>query len=125
MSCAELLRVKRQLETAQAQLSRGDSIMRELQSREADLQETVAAKDSQIGVLRVRFEEVERELQEKNKSVDELRVARDRYLNVMATSSTSNIVVIGNLIANLFSFYGIVQVYRHFSCKVGYLCCFK
>ena len=55
-----------------------DQLLRELQAREMDLQEALKAKDSQLGVLRVRMEEAERDVVTRKKEVETLQTERDR-----------------------------------------------
>ena len=59
-------------------MTSSDQIVRELQARESDLQESLTAKDSQLAVLRVRLEEADRELEEKRKSLKYLEGERNR-----------------------------------------------
>jgi peptidoglycan hydrolase CwlO-like protein len=59
-------------------MSTSDQMLRELQSREADLTEALKAKDSQLGVLRVRFEETEKELQGKKTTIESLKTDKHR-----------------------------------------------
>ena len=59
----ELFHMKRQYEQSNHQLSKNDQIVREMRSQENDFQEALSAKDSQLAILRVRFEESEKELQ--------------------------------------------------------------
>jgi hypothetical protein len=51
-----------------------------LQSREADSGEALAAKDSQIGVLRIRMEEADKQIQELHRQMQLLSGERDRYV---------------------------------------------
>ena len=52
---------------------------RELRSRENDLQEALNAKDSQLAVLRVRYEEASQEIGSQKKVVERLQGERDRW----------------------------------------------
>ena len=70
--------MKKKLDLQNQQLSRSDQIVREIQSREADLQETLTAKDSQIGVLRVRLDEADRTVKRLERQVAELTKERNR-----------------------------------------------
>ena len=78
--CAELTKLRRKNETQNAQLQRSDQIVRELTSQASDLQEALSAKDSQLGVLRVRFEEAEKQNQSNASVMNELRAQNDRYV---------------------------------------------
>ena len=55
--------------------------MRELTSQAADLQEALRAKDAQLGVLRVRFDEAEKQNASSAKIVDELRAQNERSVS--------------------------------------------
>lgn len=55
-----------------------DQLIRELQAREMDLQEALKAKDSQLAVLRVRHEELERAVSNRQKEVESLQTDRER-----------------------------------------------
>ena len=70
--------MKKKLDLQNQQLSRSDQIVREIQSREADLQETLTAKDSQIGVLRVRLDEADRTVKRLDRQVAELTKEKNR-----------------------------------------------
>ena len=72
---AELLKLRRKGDT---QLQKSDQIVRELQSQVDDFQEALSAKDSQLGVLRVRFEEADKLNQSNAKIMDGLRTQNDR-----------------------------------------------
>ncbi|XP_064624072.1 golgin subfamily A member 5-like [Lineus longissimus] len=76
----ELQKTKAKLVSYQQQMSASDQMSRELQSREADLTEALKAKDSQLGVLRVRFEETDKELQEKKTTIESLKSHNSRIL---------------------------------------------
>jgi len=75
---AAMLKMQRQAELHQSQLSRSDQVVRELQSKESDWQEALRAKDSQLAVLRVRFDEVDKELRAKQSMIDSVQAERDR-----------------------------------------------
>jgi hypothetical protein len=59
-----------------------DQLLRELQSREMDLQEALKAKDSQLAVLRVRMEEAERDISSRQREVESIQQDRDRCVCV-------------------------------------------
>lgn len=48
------------------------------ENREADLNEALKAKDSQLAVLRVRIQETDAELQGKTKSLEEIQAQNER-----------------------------------------------
>lgn len=60
--------------------SRTDQIIRELQARENDLTQAMAAKDTQLAVLRVRLEERDQEMKVKEHEIQSLKVERERYV---------------------------------------------
>lgn len=51
------------------------------ENREADLNEALKAKDSQLAVLRVRIQETDAELQGKTKALEETQVQNERFDN--------------------------------------------
>jgi hypothetical protein len=61
----EFNRAKKKIEHYQSQISESDKIIRELRSREEDMSESIKSKDSQLGVLRIRFIEIENDLKAK------------------------------------------------------------
>ena len=73
-----MLKMQRQGELHQSQLSQSDQVMRELQSKESDWQEALRAKDSQLAVLRVRLDEVDKDLRMKQSLIDSVQAERDR-----------------------------------------------
>ena len=87
--CAELTKLRRKSETQNAQLQRSDQIVRELTSQASDLQEALSAKDSQLGVLRVRFEEAEKQNQSNASVMNELRAQNDRYVCTLRHERTA------------------------------------
>ena len=58
-----------------------------MRAREEDLTESIKSKDSQLAILRVRFNEYEAELKEKKKEIDILRTESDRLLKEHSNSS--------------------------------------
>lgn len=82
---AELVRKK--LEGNQRTQSQSDQMVRELQSRESDLMEALQAKDSQLGVLRIRLEEADKQIESKQKSIASLEDDRSRILRDHSDSS--------------------------------------
>lgn len=81
----ELMRKK--LEGNQRTQSQSDQMVRELQSRESDLMEALQAKDSQLGVLRIRLEEADKQIESKQKSIAGLEDERSRILRDHSDSS--------------------------------------
>ncbi|XP_052270868.1 golgin subfamily A member 5-like isoform X2 [Dreissena polymorpha] len=67
--------------------SRSDQLVRELQNRESDLEESLRAKDTQLGVLRVRLEEADRERETRQRSLEQLQSERNRILRDHSDSS--------------------------------------
>lgn len=82
---AEFMRKK--LEGNQRTQSQSDQMVRELQSRESDLMEALQAKDSQLGVLRIRLEEADKQIESKQKSIASLEDDRSRILRDHSDSS--------------------------------------
>ena len=71
--------MKRQFDSHSHHQSQNDQLIRELQSRESDLNEALQAKDSQLAVLRVRLEETDKELSGAKKSIERLESENQRY----------------------------------------------
>lgn len=76
----DLAKLREKLREQSQSASKSDHVVRELQNREQDLMESLAAKDTQLGVLRVRLEEADRDLQIRQKSLESLQSERERYL---------------------------------------------
>lgn len=74
----ELVRMKEKMSQYTNSASIHDQLIRELQAREMDLQEALKAKDSQLAVLRVRHEELERDISNRQKEVESLQTDRER-----------------------------------------------
>ena len=74
----EYQRSRRKVDNFQAQISESDKIIRELRSREEDLSESIKSKDSQLAILRVRYNENETELNLKIKEIELVRSESDR-----------------------------------------------
>ncbi|XP_067682461.1 golgin subfamily A member 5-like isoform X2 [Haliotis asinina] len=83
----ELVKTKKKLEDYHNSASMHDQLVRELQARESDLSESLAAKDSQLAVLRVRLEEADRSVKEKEKQIEDLQSHRERILKDHTDSS--------------------------------------
>lgn len=83
---SELMR--RKLEGNQRTQSQSDQMVRELQSRESDLMEALQAKDSQLGVLRIRLEEADKQIESKQKSIASLEDDRSRSVRDKENLST-------------------------------------
>ena len=75
---SELAKLKRKNDTQNQQLQKSDQIVRELQSQVNDLTEALGAKDSQLGVLRVRFEEADKAQKSHEKIIADLRTQNER-----------------------------------------------
>ena len=76
---AELQTMRDKMRSLQQQLSQSEQIARELRAQEGDMMEALKAKDAQLAVLRVRFEDTEKELREKVRTMDGLKNEKDRY----------------------------------------------
>lgn len=83
----DYLKVKKKIENYQNQISQSDKIIRELRSREEDLNESIKSKDSQLAVFRVRLEEYDNELKNRKSEIDSLKSESDRILKDHSTSS--------------------------------------
>ncbi|KAJ8308640.1 hypothetical protein KUTeg_013514 [Tegillarca granosa] len=79
-SQSELNAVKKKLEDYNRHSSKNEQMIREFQSRENDLLETLTAKDSQLAVLRIRLEEADKTVEQKQKNINQLEEARNRIL---------------------------------------------
>ncbi|XP_061173626.1 golgin subfamily A member 5-like isoform X2 [Saccostrea echinata] len=77
---SEVEQMRRKMDNYQKTQSQSDQLVRELQSRESDLMEALQAKDSQLGVLRIRLEEADKQMESKQKSISELEEERGRIL---------------------------------------------
>lgn len=77
--CVDLAKLREKLREQSQSASKSDHVVRELQNREQDLMESLAAKDTQLGVLRVRLEEADRDLKNRQKSLESLQSERERY----------------------------------------------
>ena len=100
------MRVRRKLESQSHQFSQQDQSVRELRARENDSMETLSAKDTQLAVLRVRFEEIEKDLQEKSVKIAGLQGDRNRYPRQFIFSLI-NVIFVS---AQLFFLQGIQKV---------------
>ncbi|XP_006812377.1 golgin subfamily A member 5-like [Saccoglossus kowalevskii] len=83
----EMNRLRNQLRNRSSQMTETDSIIRQHRSREEDYVEAIAAKDSQLAVLRVRLEDLDKEVREKIKTIDILQNEKDRILKDHTDSS--------------------------------------
>ncbi|XP_046561935.1 golgin subfamily A member 5-like isoform X1 [Haliotis rubra] len=83
----ELVKTKKKLEDYHNSASMHDQLVRELQARESDLSESLAAKDSQLAVLRVRLEEADRSVKAREKQIENLQSHRERILKDHTDSS--------------------------------------
>lgn len=80
-------RARKKLENFQNVAAESDKVVRELRSREEDLNEAIKSKDSQLAVLRVRFTEQEGELDTKRKEIERIQSESDRILTDHTNSS--------------------------------------
>lgn len=85
---------QQELETAQKKLSEyrhissnSDQMVRELRSREADIQEALNCKDSQLAVLKVRLEEADAELMRNKETMEKLELENHRVRKDHSESS--------------------------------------
>lgn len=85
------------IEKMRMQLNERENIVRECQARENDFQEALAAKDAQISVLRVRYEEADKEIVHKIKTIEEISTEKDRILQDHTSSSGLQSQAVDNL----------------------------
>jgi chromosome segregation ATPase len=64
---------RRKIDIYQNQISESDRIIRELRSREEDMTESIRSKDSQLAVIRIRFDEVDTALKKKQLEIEEIK----------------------------------------------------
>ena len=74
----DVAQMRRKLDQQNRRLSSSDQVLRELRAQESDLLEAMGAKDSQLGVLRVRLEEADRELLTTRAEAKQLQTEKDR-----------------------------------------------
>ncbi|KAL8610947.1 hypothetical protein ACOMHN_042564 [Nucella lapillus] len=86
-SQAELAKTKQKMADYTSSASRQDQLLRELQSRETDLQEALSAKDSQLAVMRVQLEEADRMATSRDKETESLQKERERILQDQSSAS--------------------------------------
>ncbi|XP_029642822.1 golgin subfamily A member 5 [Octopus sinensis] len=67
--------------------AKNDQIMRELQSREMDIQEALNCKDSQLAVLKIRLEEADSDLRRSQSMLEKLEKENNRVLMDHSASS--------------------------------------
>ena len=79
---SELGRAQRKVETQGRQLSASEQMVREMQSRESDMQEILATKETQLAVLRMRLDEADRKLDLEKQRITDLQAERDRFADV-------------------------------------------
>lgn len=70
--------VELQLAKAQQQLIATESIVRQLRAAEEDFNQALAAKDSQLAVLRVRIEQSDQEIQEMRSQIKKFKIEREQ-----------------------------------------------
>uniref|UniRef100_T1JGL0 Uncharacterized protein n=1 Tax=Strigamia maritima TaxID=126957 RepID=T1JGL0_STRMM len=83
----ELQKTREKLSIYNKNSTENEKIIRELQSRETDLREALAAKDSQLAVLRVRLQEADDELKNKKEILHSVENDRERVLNDQSNSN--------------------------------------
>jgi chromosome segregation ATPase len=83
----EFQRSKRKIDHFQSQISESDKIIRELRSREEDLNESIKSKDSQLAVLRIRFEQVDEQLKRTLNELNKIKNESERILKDHSNSS--------------------------------------
>ncbi|XP_076464926.1 golgin subfamily A member 5-like [Babylonia areolata] len=86
-SQTELDRVQQKMAEYTNNTSLQDQLLRELQSREMDLQEALNAKDSQLAVMRVQLEEADRKASGQKKELESLQTERERILQDQSSAS--------------------------------------
>lgn len=85
----------------QNQLMGCDRVIRELRSREEDLSESVRSKDSQLAVLRVRYEEADNELKKKLSELEALKSDSERILKDRTSSNDFQLQAVETLKAKI------------------------
>lgn len=85
----ECKRLQKRINNWIQQLGSSDNTIKELQSRESDLMASLDAKDSQIGVLKVRLHESDQELQQKIALIDKLEELNETLKNASETNKSS------------------------------------
>ena len=82
LNCVLIFLAKQEAEDQMQRVSRQqmatEGIVRQLQLKEDDFNEALAAKDSQLAVLRVRLQEVDQELKAKKVQIDELQLQKEQ-----------------------------------------------
>jgi chromosome segregation ATPase len=76
----EYQRSKKKIEHYQSQISDSDKIIRELRAREEDMSESMRNKDSQLAILRVRFDEIDNELRAKRTELERISKESERFV---------------------------------------------
>ena len=72
--------LRKQLDSNRQTSYRSDNLVRELQGRHDDLVETLAARDSQIAVLRVKLQEADEKSDSNLQKIESLKVQNERVL---------------------------------------------
>lgn len=75
----ELNKSREKVEKWNADHSKSDRVVRELQARVDDLTEAVGAKDSQLAVLKVRLQEADQLLSARTEALEALQSEKSRY----------------------------------------------
>ncbi|CAF0786049.1 unnamed protein product [Brachionus calyciflorus] len=93
----EFKKTKKKIENYQNQISQSDKIIRELRSREEDLNESIRSKDSQLAIIRVRLDETDNELKARKAEIEILKSESERILNDHSNSSDLQSQVLDSL----------------------------
>ncbi|KAK7078926.1 Golgin subfamily A member 5 [Halocaridina rubra] len=96
-----------------SQQSSNDRILREVQHREMDLQESLRAKDSQLAVLRVRLQEGDDQLKVKEMTINTLQEENKRLLDGVNESSGLHSHAIQTVQDRLAEVQGLLDRERH------------
>lgn len=86
-SQTELVKTKEKLTEYTDSASLHDQLVQELQTREADLQEALRAKDSQLAVLRLQLEEADRSASSRQREMASLQTEQERLLQTQSSTS--------------------------------------
>ncbi|XP_005986663.1 golgin subfamily A member 5 [Latimeria chalumnae] len=84
----ELKKARTRIEAWNAENSKSDRVARELQAQVDDLSEAMAAKDSQLAVLKVRLEEADQLVKSRTDALERLQSERSRILQDHNEGST-------------------------------------
>lgn len=79
LNYAELNNARARTEKWNADNSKNDRLVRELQAQVDDLTEAASAKDSQLAVLKVRLQEADQLLNSRTEALETLKMEKSRY----------------------------------------------